>query len=619
MILNSELIKARAKLYGADLCGIAPISRFDGTPIQRDPKSILPKAKSVIGFGFRVPKGLYDCMDKGTQYNNYVSLGVKYIDEEFAEIFLLKMAGLIENEGYDACVQRNVSNLKIKGDKSQNPELIDTYELQLARPVAPGKATPDVIMDFAQAAEACGIGCISKKGNVICKEFGPYVRYVFLVTDLELEPDPVYAENLCDSCGACVDACPGKAVSLENGTDTWQCSVYYRGAHESNPYMNENVLKDHPDREAILKGEYRFDAESARAVYPELNFMPSRATGYAPCLCGKKCDVVCYEHIMSKQAKPAADPAELRQQIIDAAMKNGADYVGFGPISRFVDQPVSKIFDKTKTVICLGFRVLRGSYRGVEEGTTYYQYSTTGVETIEETVMPMALLKTSAVLEDGGFTAVPQKQNQLIMSSTGDTNPEMAYEEIFRGLNKETQMNYLASAVLCGIGERGLNGTVLTDENGPFQRFGFILTDAELEETPLVTPHLCDGCKECVNACPGKALSDDGKRDNWQCAAYYNGANMSKNPFMPPEAYDDLPNREAIMKGEAKLDVEEAKEVLDRSFYYPPIKHGYVSSICGRACDRACYVHLEEKGMLKNAFTTKFRKREDWKLSVDIK
>ena len=84
MILNSELIKARAKLYGADLCGIAPISRFDGTPIQRDPKSILPKAKSVIGFGFRVPKGLYDCMDKGTQYNNYVSLGVKYIDEEFS-------------------------------------------------------------------------------------------------------------------------------------------------------------------------------------------------------------------------------------------------------------------------------------------------------------------------------------------------------------------------------------------------------------------------------------------------------------------------------------------------------------------------------------------------------
>ena len=299
-MLTSEFIKAKAKAFGADLCGIAPIERFADCHIQRDPKSILPKAKSVIGFGFRVPKGLYYCMDKGTQYNNYVSLGVKYIDEEFSEIFLLKMAALIENEGYDACVQRNVSNLKIQGDKSQNPELIDTYELQLAQAVAPGKAVPDVIMDFAHAAQACGLGCISAKGTVLTKEFGPYVRFVFLVTDLELEPDAAFEGNLCDLCGACEKACPGHAVSVENGTDTWQCSVYYRGAHESNPYMTDEVLKDYPQREEILKGNVRFDAESARAIYPHLNFMPSRSTGYAPCLCSKKCDVACYEHLKEK-------------------------------------------------------------------------------------------------------------------------------------------------------------------------------------------------------------------------------------------------------------------------------------------------------------------------------
>ncbi len=308
---------------------------------------------------------------------------------------------------------------------------------------------------------------------------------------------------------------------------------------------------------------------------------------------------------------------ELREKIIATAKAYGADYVGFGSVERFADQPVTKIFDRTKTVICLGFRVLRGSLRGVEEGTTYYQYSTTGVETIEETVMPMALLKVSGVIEDEGFLAVPQKQNQLIMSGVGDTNPEMAYEEIFRGLDKETQMNYNASAVLCGIGEMGLTGSVLTEENGPFQRFGFILTDAELEETPMVQPHLCDGCRECVKGCPGHALTADGKRDNWQCAAYYLGANRSKNPFMPADAYEDLPNRLDIMKGEAQLSEEEAREVLDRTFYYPPIKHGYVSSICGKACDRACYIHLEEQGKLKNKFTTKFRKRAEWKLSVE--
>lgn len=298
--MTSEMIKAKAKAFGADLCGIASIDRFEGLNPQRSPLSILPSAKSVIGFGFRVPKGLYYCMDQGTQYNNYVSLGVKYIDEEFSEIFLLKMAAVIENEGFDACVQRNVSNLKIKGDKSQNPELIDTYELQFAEAVAPGKAVPDVIMDFAHAAQACGLGSVSAKGNVLTPEFGPFVRFVFLVTDMPLEPDPAFDESLCDKCGACAAACPGHAVSMEQGTDTWQCSVYYRGAHESNPYMTEDILKDHPQREQIIKGEFRFDAKSAREVYPQLDFMPSRSTGYAPCLCGKKCDVACYEHLKAK-------------------------------------------------------------------------------------------------------------------------------------------------------------------------------------------------------------------------------------------------------------------------------------------------------------------------------
>ena len=308
--------------------------------------------------------------------------------------------------------------------------------------------------------------------------------------------------------------------------------------------------------------------------------------------------------------------SSLRDTIIQTAKRWGADYVGFGPAERFAGTAVPQIFDLTKTVICLGFRVLRGSLRGVEEGTTYYQYATTGVETIEETVMPMALLKVSGVIEDAGFWAVPQKRNQLIMDAADDTNPEMLCEEIFRGVN-ELQMDFAESALLCGIGERGLSGAVLTEENGPFQRFCFILTDAELEPTPLARPHLCDHCGQCISACPGHALSEDGRLDKWQCAAYYAGANRSKNPYMPPDAYEDLPNRLQIMRGEAKLDAAQAREVISRTFFYPPIKHGYVSSICGRACDRACYVHLEETGKLKNAFTSPFRKREEWKLSVE--
>ena len=162
------------------------------------------------------------------------------------------------------------------------------------------------------------------------------------------------------------------------------------------------------------------------------------------------------------------DKMTLRQQIIDAAKKLCVDYVGFGNIERFKDEPVLKIFDKTKTVICLGFRVLRGSFRGIEEGVSYHQYCTTGVEAIEETMMPMALLRLSGIIEDAGFLAVPQKRNQLITADPEDTNPEITYEDIYRGVPQETQLNYTKSAVLCGIGEIGFSGQVLTDENGPF-------------------------------------------------------------------------------------------------------------------------------------------------------
>ena len=48
----------------------------------------------------------------------------------------------------------------------------------------------------------------------------------------------------------------------------------------------------------ILSGEKRFDAISARAVYPELaGFLPSHLTGYAPALCGRACDLACWRHL----------------------------------------------------------------------------------------------------------------------------------------------------------------------------------------------------------------------------------------------------------------------------------------------------------------------------------
>ncbi len=295
-MLTSEMIKQKAKELGAAVCGIGSLDIFEGEAMQRDPKMILPNAKCIIGFGFAVPKGLYLTMDIKSQYYTYTTMGVKYIDEEMAEIFLLKMGGMIENAGYDACLQKAIPNLRIKGDKTTNPEVMDTYELIHAVPVEEGKPTPDVIIDFGKAAKACGIGEMGLSGKIINKEYGPFMRYCFIITDAPLEADAPLSESVCDRCGECVKACLGKAIG-DNGLDTWQCAVYYKGAHKSNPFITDDFLKDDPDREAILNGEKRFDSVSAREMFGKMNFLPNTQWGYAPCLCGKKCDVACYLHL----------------------------------------------------------------------------------------------------------------------------------------------------------------------------------------------------------------------------------------------------------------------------------------------------------------------------------
>ncbi len=308
----------------------------------------------------------------------------------------------------------------------------------------------------------------------------------------------------------------------------------------------------------------------------------------------------------------------MREKIIELAKANGADIVGFAPASRFGrDNAIFKIMPETKTVIGFAFRILRGIYRGIEEGSTYYQYTTMAVENMEETVMPMAQLKVAMLIEEEGYIALPQRRHQQIMAEKNSTNPEVAYDAIYRGKTAETQIDFLDTAIKCGLGEKGFHNTLLTDKFGPMVRYCFILTDAEIEETDVVKPHICDKCGKCKDACPGKAIGDNGNVDAWQCAVYYNGANGTKNPFMPLDAFGGMDNRLEIIAGEAKVTPETAKAILDKIYFYPPAQHAYQCSICGRACDIACYIHLEEKGILTKSFKTPFRKREEWKFDVE--
>ena len=294
-MLTSQMIKEKAIEFGATICGIGGLELFRGENPQKDPKMILPEARCVIGFGFAVPRGFYHAMEEKRQFYTYMTEGVKYIDDELSEIFLFKIGRLIEDAGYDACLQRSVPNLRAKGDKTTNPEVVDTFEL-ISDPVEDGKPAPDVFIDFGKAAKACGIGEEGLNGRIIAKGHGPFLRYVFIVTDAPLEVDPPLTQTLCDRCGECVRACPGNAID-ENGLDSWQCAVTYRGAFRDNPFLTNDFLRNNPEREKILDGKKKFDSHSAREIYPALRFLPNTHNGYAPCICGRRCDIACYRHL----------------------------------------------------------------------------------------------------------------------------------------------------------------------------------------------------------------------------------------------------------------------------------------------------------------------------------
>ena len=106
-MLTSKMIKEAALAAGADKCGIAPMSRFNGAPDEMNPQFLFPEAKSCIGFVFRIPRGVQRGIEEGTQFFQYPSMAYGGINEIFAPAVLYHVGKVIEDEGYEAFVYRN--------------------------------------------------------------------------------------------------------------------------------------------------------------------------------------------------------------------------------------------------------------------------------------------------------------------------------------------------------------------------------------------------------------------------------------------------------------------------------------------------------------------------------
>ncbi len=276
---------------------------------------------------------------------------------------------------------------------------------------------------------------------------------------------------------------------------------------------------------------------------------------------------------------------DLKQRIEEAVRKESIDLIGFAPKSRFegLDARLNPftIFPEGKTVIMLGKRICRGSLRGIEEGTNFGDYGLFGRNWLEDEFLSLACYGLTSVLEDEGWEAVPVFPNPSELAPTG-----VPVREGQPAPNVFPDFTY--AAVACGLCEIGRSGVLLSKQFGSRQRFQMIITDAELEATPLLETKVCDGCMKCADACPLGAISKDETRTITICG---------KEMTVAVVDYDKC----RICKNGALPNRFTNKALPDR---VPAL------------CNRTCMCHLEENQLVGNLFENAFRQNPIWALDA---
>lgn len=211
-MITSKLIKSKAKEFGADLVGISSMSRFEGAPKQNDARYIFPGAESMIVLGFRIPRGSLRGIEEGTLFSTYPSMGYAALNQVYGPMTLWKLTNFIEDSGYEA-----VPMLNANGGEAINP-VTGNFREGWSRPVRKNNPYPDILVHFRFAAFMAGLGEIGWSKIFLTPEFGPRQRFVILLTDAKLEPDPIYNGKICDRCMSCVASCPSNAISRAETT-----------------------------------------------------------------------------------------------------------------------------------------------------------------------------------------------------------------------------------------------------------------------------------------------------------------------------------------------------------------------------------------------------------------
>jgi ferredoxin len=274
------------------------------------------------------------------------------------------------------------------------------------------------------------------------------------------------------------------------------------------------------------------------------------------------------------------------KELKNAAKKMGADLIGIASVERFKDQPPEvnplSIFPECKSVIVLGRRILRGSLRGVEEGTNFNStYGMFGLHWLEDSFLSKTSYDLTCWIEERKFEAVP-----LFGYQDDQMNFGVPVAEGKPAPNVIVDLDFAAQAA--GLAEMGLGGFLLTPEFGTRQRFACILTDCELEPDEIRNKSICSDCGACAEACPLGAIK------------------LEKTTNV------GVPGHEMSV---AEIDYAICRKCQNGAANVGWKGKGNLPDRIAAACGRACLVKLETAGKCQT-FENKFRNRSPWALDA---
>lgn len=332
------------------------------------------------------------------------------------------------------------------------------------------------------------------------------------------------------------------------------------------------------------------------------------------------------------------------EMIKKRAEEIGLDDVGIASIDRFEGAPPlmnpKSYFPEARSVIVTVQRVPRGTYRGIEEGTHWHNYTYYSYNRLNTFFRPLRTYRLACFVEDHGWEAVP------CYPSVPERNP---VSEPVRegGLPPNICTSVRIQGVGAGVGEMGWSKVFINPKFGPRVRLGSILTDAELTPDPVIEPGtLCVRCGRCVRECPGNAIPPIGEENaihievggrdiSWgdvnmgRCTLTHHGQNNRISPFhkeaFPHMAFDvensDMTEEEAyrmcypLASAGWSPTFRENDPCKVIPFYAYMMNHVEYFAICGaRGCIRACMDTLEKAGRIGNTFHNPFYRKQSWLL-----